>query len=121
MNSRKKKKCSCTVICRIKINSTTEYGKGIFKFSPSGNRMVLAGKTSTEIFIYDSSDILKLMDDIKHNRSITSFKSQQFKTIKKICFSGDDSKLCIAFSKSVSIYDLETASSKPSRVYEIPD
>ena len=85
-----------------------DYGKGFFKFSHSGNLIAVAGKTSSELFIYDSSDIHRLLDDIKDSKYTTSYKDSKFKTIRKICFSSDDSVLCLAFDKEIYLYDIKT-------------
>jgi hypothetical protein len=81
--------------------------KGFFKFSSSGKRVAVAGEFSNEIFIYDSTDINKLMDDLLENKCLIKYLNNRFKVLKKLSFSVDDTIFCCGYEKSLAFYKID--------------
>lgn len=94
---------------------------GNFKFSYSGNYFLMAGKQPTSMFVYDSSDIVKLIDLIKEKKSIKRIDDSDLKELRKISFSPDDRIMTLAFDSRIKFYFLsDTEAVTPYKIIDIP-
>lgn len=94
---------------------------GNFKFSCSGNYFLMAGKQPTSIFVYDSSDIMNLIDLIKEKKFIKKIDDLDLKELRKISFSPEDRVMILAFNTRIKFYLLsDPLAVTPYKIVDIP-
>lgn len=82
----------------------------------------MAGKLPSTMLVYDSSDILNLLNLIKEKKHLKRIEDIDLKNVRKLSFSGDDRVMAHAFDSCVKLYHLkDSTSTVPFKIISIPE